>query len=346
MSYVALYRKYRPKKFSEVIGQEHIVSALEGALRLGTISHAYLFVGSRGTGKTTMARIFADAIGVSANDIYEIDAASNRGIDDVRQLREGVNSLPFESPYKVYIVDEVHMFTKEAFNALLKTLEEPPKHVIFILATTELEKLPETVVSRCQVFTFRRPTQEVLKRVVLSAAKKEGAALEPASAELIALLGDGSFRDTLGTLQKVLSASGGSAIAQDDVARITGAPKNSLVNDLLRALDEKDVARGLEVLRQAAENSLDPVIFLKLALMKLRFVLLLRYAPEMKEGIGRDVSEEDLAFLQKLAEKKGPGITSETLLELLKASDLLGFSAIPELPLELAVIKLCRPPTA
>ncbi|MDO8619932.1 MAG: AAA family ATPase, partial [bacterium] len=136
-----LYRKYRPQSFKEVLGQEHVVEALEGAIKLGRVAHAYLFCGSRGTGKTSVARILANALGTSESDLYEIDAASNRGIDDIRLLREGVSSVPFESKYKIYIVDEVHMLTKEAFNALLKTLEEPPAHVIFILATTELEKV-------------------------------------------------------------------------------------------------------------------------------------------------------------------------------------------------------------
>src|SRR3989344_5950244 len=136
MSEVALYRKYRPEKYKEVIGQDHVVKVLEASLKLGNISHAYLFAGSRGTGKTSVARIFAREIGTSQNDLYEIDAASNRGIDDVRAIREAVGTLPFESKYKVYIVDEVHMLTKEAFNALLKTLEEPPSYVVFILATT------------------------------------------------------------------------------------------------------------------------------------------------------------------------------------------------------------------
>src|SRR4029079_2905096 len=181
-----LYRKYRPSKFSEVIGQDHVIKVLEAEAKSGDISHAYLFAGTRGTGKTSIARIFADAIGTSKNDIYEIDAASNTSVDDIRALNESVFTLPFESKYKVYILDEVHMLSKSAANALLKTLEEPPAHVVFILATTETHKIPETVLSRCQVFTFKKPNQEILKKMVVSVAKKEGYGVDDASAELVA----------------------------------------------------------------------------------------------------------------------------------------------------------------
>src|SRR3989304_4219041 len=169
-----LYRKYRPQKFSDIIGQNHIVRVLEGAIKLGNISHAYLFSGPRGTGKTSVARILSREIGTSSNDLVEMDAASNRGIDDVREIRESVNTLPFESRYKVYIIDEVHMLTRDAWNAFLKTLEEPPRHVVFVLATTELEKVPETVISRCQTFSFKQPNQATLKDFALSVAEKEG----------------------------------------------------------------------------------------------------------------------------------------------------------------------------
>jgi DNA polymerase III, gamma/tau subunits len=155
--HIALYRKHRPQSFKEVRNQDHIVSVLEGAIEKGEIPHALLFSGTRGTGKTTLARIFARELGVKDSDLYEIDAASNRGIDDIRELREAVHTVPYESPYKVYIIDEVHMLTKEAFNALLKTLEEPPSHVVFMLATTEEEKLLDTILSRCQVFHLREP---------------------------------------------------------------------------------------------------------------------------------------------------------------------------------------------
>src|SRR5258708_5612725 len=207
---LALYRKYRPKSFNEVLGQDHIVSVLESSIKERKVSHAYLFVGSRGTGKTSVARIFAKDIGVSENDLYEIDAASNRGIEDIRQLRDGVRVLPFDSKYKIYIIDEVHMLSKDAWGALLKTLEEPPQHVIFILATTELQKVPDTIISRCQVFNFRKPSNSILKSTLINVAKKEGYDLDKSGAELLAILGDGSFRDALGVLQKVLNFTSGS----------------------------------------------------------------------------------------------------------------------------------------
>ena len=341
--HVALYRKYRPSKFSEVVDQEQIVKSLEGAISSENISHAYLFYGSRGTGKTSLARIFAGAIGTSENDLYEIDAASNRGIDDIRLLREAVNTLPFESKRKVYIVDEVHMLTKEAFNALLKTLEEPPSHVLFILATTELDKVPDTIISRCQTFTFRKPNQSVLRDVVLNVSKKEGFKLESASADLIALLGDGSYRDTLGMLQKVLSSAEGKTVSLEEVETITGAPKGKLVNDFISAVAEKNIEKGLQTIRSASEHHIEMKMYLKLILKKMRFVLLLKNAPLLAREIAGEVSEEDLAFLKALADQKENTISASTLLEMLNVYDLIGRSYIPELPLELALMKIVSP---
>ena len=231
---IALYRKYRPETWEEVLGQEHIVSVLKESAKQKKISHAYLFAGSRGIGKTSVARILAREAGVTPNDIYEMDAASNRGIDDVRALREAVNVLPLESPYKVYIVDEAHMLTKEAFNALLKTLEEPPKHVIFILATTEIEKLPETIVSRCQVFTFKKAVARYLEKNGSRRRQKEGLKIDESSADLIALLGDGSFRDAYGVLQKVAGLSGDKNLSREEVEKILGVPAGGFDREFYR----------------------------------------------------------------------------------------------------------------
>jgi len=335
-----LYRKYRPNSFKDVIGQDHIVKTIEGALKLGNIAHAYLFAGSRGTGKTSVARIVAKEIGSTNNDIYEIDAASNNGVDEMRALNEAVNTLPFESPYKVYIFDEVHMFSKSAFNALLKTLEEPPKHVVFILATTEIDKIPETVVSRCQVFQFKKPSREILKQSAVSIAKKEGFTLESGVADLIAILGDGSFRDTQGILQKVISASADKKIKLAEVEMVTGAPRSEVVNHFIGALAEKKTDIAIMALHQAIEVNVDAKVFMKLVLQKLRFVLLLRYAKEMEKEISDEVSAEDFTFLKKLAEAKDSAISSALLSELLSSYDAVGRAYIPALPIELSLIKL------
>ncbi len=335
MSEIALYRKYRPHTFKDVIGQDQIVNVLQNSIQAGNIAHAYLFAGSRGTGKTSIARIMAREIGTSEIDLYEIDAASNRGIDDIREIRDGVSTLPFESKYKVYIIDEVHMLTKEAFNALLKTLEEPPAHAVFILATTETDKLPETVVSRCQVFTFKKPAQKILKDVVINVAKKEGYTIEVSSAELIALLGDGSFRDTLGILQKVLSASKDKKISAEEVELVTGAPRASLINDFIAALDTKDADKGLKTIRTASEQNIDMGVFLKLSLHKIRSILLLKYSPDLKKMLEEEFSAEDFSFLYTIAGKKETVINSKTVIALLDAQEQMRISPIPELPLEL-----------
>jgi DNA polymerase-3 subunit gamma/tau len=339
MSEIALYRKYRPKTFDEVLGQDHIVKVLKGAIAGGNISHAYLFCGTRGTGKTSIARIFAREIGCSESDLYEIDAASNRGIDDIRELRESVKTFPFEGKYKVYIIDEVHMLTKEAFNALLKTLEEPPPHAVFILATTELHKLPDTVVSRCQVFTYKKPAQEILKNLVIDVAKKEGRTIDGASADLVALLGDGSFRDTLVTLQKVLSSAEGKKIAIDEVERITGVPKNTLVNVFLIAINQENTNDALLTLQKVMGENLDVGVFMKLVLAKLRAVMLLRLAPDMENTLSDDFTAEDFLFLQNFPMNKNLKL-SEVLVALLDASTAVSKSFIPSLPVELAIAKL------
>jgi DNA polymerase III subunit gamma/tau len=336
----ALYRKYRPKNFSEVIGQDHIINVLEGALREGSIAHAYLFSGSRGTGKTSVARILAREIGTSDNDLYEIDAASNRGIDDIRELREAVTVLPFDSRFKVYIIDEVHMMTREAFNALLKTLEEPPKHAVFMLATTEFEKLPETIVSRCQGFTFKKPSQRILKDAVNAIAKKEGFLLEAASADLIAMLGDGSFRDATGILQKVISSSADRKVSISEVEAVTGAPRGRLINDFISAIEGADIKSGLKAIHDAVENNADMKVFLKLILHKARSVMLIKYAPDMEKIISNQFGEEDFIFLKALAGKKDGKIGPMELKALLDAYDDVGRAYIPQLPLELALIKI------
>ena len=338
---LALYRKYRPKTFKEVLGQDHIVEVLESSVEANKVSHAYLFVGSRGTGKTSVARIFATSIGVSANDLYEIDAASNRGIEDIKELRDGVRVLPFDSKYKIYIIDEVHMLSKDAWGALLKTLEEPPKHVIFILATTEFHKVPETIISRCQVFTFKKASDTVLKKMLIDIAKKEDFELDAGSAELLAILADGSFRDALGELQKILNFSKNKKIKKEDIEKITGAPKTILVNDFISSIAEKNLEKGIGVVRKASETNLDMKLYFKLIIQKFRVAIILRYAPKLLEDMTEDLGENDLEFLKNLAKEDKDGmLRSGALSILLEAYQNMDNAFIAELPLELALVKI------
>ncbi len=332
-----LYRKYRPKKFSDVVGQDHVVKVLEAESKSGEISHAYLFAGTRGTGKTSMARIFADAIGTSPEDIYEIDAASNTSVEDIRDLNESVFTLPFNSKYKVYILDEAHMLSKSASNALLKTLEEPPSHVVFILATTETHKIPETVLSRCEVFTFKKPSIEILKKNVIGIAKKEGSTIDEASAELIAILGDGSFRDTQGIVQKILSFVKDKKISEEDVRLVTGAPAVELVHNIVSSISKKDLNLGLTNIKVAVSQNIDMSVLLKLVLHTVRAVVLTKLGAE--KTILDEFSESELKFISETA-KGGGDFSSKTVTSLLSAYEEVGKAYISSLPLELALVKI------
>ncbi len=339
MEHTALYRKYRPEAFDEIIGQDHIVSAIEGALKQGKLAHAYLFSGTRGTGKTTTSRIIAKALGTSQSDLYEIDAASNRGIDNIRELRENVGTLPFDSKYKVYIIDEVHMLTKEAFNALLKTLEEPPAHVVFILATTELEKVPETIISRCQTFVFRSPSEKVLRTVIENTAKKEKVKLGAGAAELIALLANGSFRDALGTLQKVMSATDGT-ITSEAVEKVTGSPSASIVRDLIEAIARGTLPEALGLVAKAHDSNLSLSILHERVLATFRRILLLRVAPVLSKGELEGLAEDEQEFIVRMSKAESLHLSSQALLALIDAGRDQRYAAIESLPLELALIKI------
>ena len=337
-----LYRKYRPKKFDEVIGQEAIVSALQNALKGGKIAHSYIFAGSRGTGKTTLARIFASALGVSQNDLYEVDAASNRGIDEIRAIRDAVSTLPFDSKFKIYLLDEAHMLTKEAWNALLKTLEEPPSHVIFIMATTELEKIPDTILSRSELYTFKRPEEATLKDLIRRTAKKEGFAIEDEAADVLSMLADGSFRDAHGNLQKIISSISGSKITLENIERISGAPKISLVHDLIDAIADKDIVKAIDTVAKLRDESRDIKAFLKLLISKVRSIILLRINATYEKTISESITKEHLAFLKSHADKKPSGINSETLLALLDAYEKASHSSFPDIALEAALLKILQ----
>ena len=230
-----LYRKYRPSTFEEVVGQDEIVTVLKKSIENNTISHAYLFSGTRGTGKTSIARIFAKELHTSDQDIYELDAASYTGVDTIRDLRSGVSTIPFDSKYKVYIIDEAHMLSTAAANALLKTLEEPPAHVIFILATTEKHKILDTIKSRCMIFDFNSPSATALKPFINDTAKKEGKNIEAEAVRAIAKQGEGSYRDTLSVLQKVLS-TGENTITLKHVQNLYSSSHTDLAFSFTKAL--------------------------------------------------------------------------------------------------------------
>jgi DNA polymerase III subunit gamma/tau len=333
-----LYRAYRPRSFDQVRGQPQVTEVLERAIKNKKIAHAYLFSGGRGTGKTSVARIFAEKLGVSQKDLIEMDAASNRGIDDIRELREGVYSAPFESPYKFYIIDEAHMLTKEAWNAFLKTLEEPPAHAIFVLATTDRDKVPDTIQSRCESYTFKQPTREILAEIVTDIAKKEGYSLERSASELIALLAEGSFRDALSILQKVLAVSKDKKISTEEVETVTGAPRGDTVRKIIEALSSKNSAAALQAIQKAVNESVDARALTKLLIHRMRIVLLLRFAPELAASLAHEVSESDMEQAKSIV--KNPGVTSETLRALLEAYERMAYAAVPHLPLELAIIEI------
>ncbi len=293
MNETVLYRKYRPSTWKEVLDQEHIVKVLEGSIKLDRVSHAYLFAGGRGTGKTSLARLFARELGTADEDIYEMDAASNRGVDDIREVRDSVMVSPFKSKYKVYIIDEVHMLTDVAFNALLKTLEEPPKHVIFILATTEPEALPDTIVSRCQVFNLKKPSREALRLLVESISKKEGFVIETGVSELIAGLGDGSFRDTLSFLQKTLSFSKDKKISLKEVEEVSGAPRAEIIRKFIKSLSLKDKESALEIVNSFENGGQDSGLFIDQVLDRARDILLCLNSSKAKETLKEKLSKED-----------------------------------------------------
>ncbi len=340
MAHQSLYRSYRPHTFADVIGQEQVTGPLSEQIKTEKVGHAYLFAGSRGLGKTSVARIFARELGTSEKDLYEIDAASNNSVDNIRSLTENVYTLPFESKYKVYILDEVHMLSKGAWNAFLKTLEEPPAHALFILATTELEKVPDTVRSRTQVFEFKKPTRTGLAKFISEVAKKEKYNIEPSAAELVALLAEGSYRDALSILEKVFSVSKDLRISLEETEAATGAPKRTLVMALVAALAVGDSEKALVAIRTASGKDVDMQLYLTLVLEAVRTTLLIRHAPELRTELAHEAGSDEYAELEKLALDASSKLTHQTLKVFLDAASRMRFSPIPALSLELAVLEL------
>ena len=341
--HIALYTKYRPQKFSEVLGQDHVVSTLETSIKNDDISHAYLFIGTRGTGKTSVARILASQIGTTRNDLYEIDAASNTGVENIRSLTESINTQPLDSKYKVYILDEVHMLSKSAFNALLKTLEEPPAHAIFILATTEPHKIPETVISRCETYLFKTPNKEILKKMVQKTAKSEGIKISKQALELISILGDGSFRDTHTILQKLLRTNfitKDHEITVEEVEQVTGAPTNYLINELLQSILRSDLNTGLKIIKQAESENFDSKTFLGLLLQKYRALLLMKVAPNDKSLFADLISEDEIDNFTALLKESGDKVNSKVLLSLIEVANQSGKAVTAFLPLEILLVEI------
>lgn len=321
--HIALYRKYRPQTFDDVVGQKEVVTLLREAITKKKIAHAYLFSGGRGTGKTTLARIFARDIGCNPEDIIEIDAASNRGIDEIRELREAVRTAPFSSPYKVYIVDEVHMLTKEAANALLKTLEEPPAHVVFILATTDPLKLPETILSRCQRVILRIPDLATLAARLVYVAEEEGRSLDEKTALLVASHGNGSYRDAIGVLEQVLTSQG-KKIVYDDVVAFLGVTNKEELLTLLRAICAKDAKVVYEVCASLEKSNVAPLRAYDDLVEMVRVGLLARIG----EGEVVHTDKELLGTLSVLAKEYPYDISSKMVITLLDERRLLEVSSL------------------
>lgn len=353
MTYQALYREWRPATFNEVSGQEHIKRTLMNMLKQQRIPHALLFCGPRGTGKTSMAKILARAVncgeGVRAEpclnctacrnianntsiDVLEIDAASNRGIDEIRELREHVKFAPSELRYKVYIIDEVHMLTTEAFNALLKTLEEPPSYVLFILATTEPHKLPATIISRCQRFDFRRLSQDSIIARLQEISRNKGADLSIEAAKLIAEQAQGGMRDALGMLEQCMSFSEDN-VSLETVETVTGSVPTTVYQRVLNALVQGDVARALELLHAELTAGREAGQYLRSYITALRLLLLAAHSPQVLELQGYEISN-----LKKLADDVGSFLPELILLALSTENDMR-YGGHPRLHLELLIVR-------
>ncbi len=363
MAAQALYRKWRSQTFEEVIGQEHVTRTLRNALRDGRIAHAYLFSGPRGTGKTSTARLLAKAVNclhenaqarpdntcaicqaITAGaflDLIEIDAASNRGIDEIRDLREKVHFAPSQGRYKVYVIDEAHMLTPEAFNALLKTLEEPPPHAIFVLATTEPHKIPETVLSRCQRFDFRRiPTYEIVDRLkhILQA---EGRTAEPAALEMIARSAEGCMRDAISLTDQLLSY-GGDVITEAQVQAVRGMIASQVINQLVDHMSAGDASQGLVLLNRLAAEGVDLRQLALQLVAHLRSVLLACVGKQQVASMLADLSAEQLAAVQQQAERFSASTLSQSIRVWNQAALEMRDASNPQLTLELAWLEVLR----
>ena len=362
MAYQALYRKFRPQEFEDVKGQEHIVTTFKNQIKADRIGHAYLFCGTRGTGKTTVAKIFAKAVncenpidgspcgtcpscqaiaaGTSMN-VIEIDAASNNGVDNIRQIREEVTYRPTEGKYKVYIIDEVHMLSAGAFNALLKTLEEPPSYVIFVLATTEAHKIPITILSRCQRYDFHRITIDTIAARLMDLMEQEQIDVEEKAIRYVAKAGDGSMRDALSLLDQCIAFHLGEKLTYENVLEVLGAVDTEVFSRLLRQIIDKNVAGAIGTLDELVDEGRELGQLVADFTWYLRNLLLIQSSDDMEDVL--DMSKDNLEALKEEAKL----ISSEVLMRYIRVFSELGnqvkYASQKRIVIEIAIIKLCRP---
>ena len=355
--HLTLYRKYRPQNFDEVIGQEHITKTLFNQVKNNKISHAYLFSGSRGTGKTSTARIFAKAINCESGgdklpcgecetckalssptnlDIIEIDAASNNKVDEVREIRDKINFLPTAGKYKVYIIDEVHMLTESAFNALLKTLEEPPQHVVFILGTTEIHKLPATILSRCLKFDFKLVSNEELKAHLKNIFAKENIMYDDKAIDVIVSAAEGSVRDMLSIADSVVSFSDGN-VTYENALKIIGTSETKALVDFTKKIIEKNIGASLEEIDNVVKSGKNISVFSKEVTVHFRNMLLIKNTSKAKDIL--NLPEEDFNLIKEESLLE----SNENLMEYIKIfSEIeaeLKYSLSPKTLVEVATIK-------
>ena len=362
MSYTALYRKFRPDNFRDVKGQDHIVTTLTNQIKANRIGHAYLFCGTRGTGKTTVAKILAKAVncqnpkdgspcnecemckaiqaGTSMN-VIEIDAASNNGVDNIREIREEVAYRPTEGNYKVYIIDEVHMLSTGAFNALLKTLEEPPSYVIFILATTEAHKIPITILSRCQRYDFHRITIDTIAARLDELLKAEGVEAEEKAVRYVAKAGDGSMRDALSLLDQCIAFYLGQKLTYDKVLDVLGAVDTEVFSRLLRKVLKGDVTGAIHVLEELIVGGRELTQFVGDFTWYMRNLLLVKTSENPEEAI--DVSSENLKLLKEESEMTDVDTLMRYIRIFSDLSNQIRYATQKRVLVEIALIKLCRP---
>lgn len=362
MSYIALYRKFRPAAFEDVKGQDHIVTTLRNQIKAERIGHAYLFCGTRGTGKTTIAKIFAKAVncenpregspcgecatcraisaGASMN-VIEIDAASNNSVDNIREIVDEVSYSPAEGKYKVYIIDEVHMLSVSAFNALLKTLEEPPSYVIFILATTEVHKIPITILSRCQRYDFKRISIDTIADRLKELTAKEQVPIEEKAVRYIAKTADGSMRDALSLLDQCIAFHFGQELTYDKVLDVLGAVDTEVFSRLLRIVLDGNVTGAIGLLEEIVVQGRELTQFISDFTWYLRNLLLVKTADGIEDII--DVSTENLARLKEEAQMAENDVIMRYIRVLSELSGQIRYAAQKRIMVEIGLIKLCRP---